>query len=225
MLACDGMGVSTVPAVYPEVPARRVRRPSWRDPRLLVGLVLVLGATALGGVLVARADDSVPVLAAGTTLVRGDTLSEAGLQVVRVRLDEVDEAYLAAEDALPADAVALRTVPAGELVPASAVGSAADLASRPVALPWQGPRPQGLVRGAAVDLWVAPREGTSSYGTPRLAVAGADVFAVDEASSGLGATGGAQVQVMLEPEGVQQMLAALAAEDRIDLVLVPGPGG
>ncbi|WP_380167544.1 hypothetical protein [Jannaschia sp. R86511] len=219
------MGVSTEPTAYPTVPARRVRRPSWRDPRLLVGLVLVLGATALGGVLVAQADDTVPVLAAGSTVVRGDTLEQADLQVVRVRLGDAGAAYVAAADALPADSVALRTVPAGELVPASAVGRADELEARPVALPWQGPRPEGLVRGAAVDLWVAPREGTSEFGEPDLLVASADVFAVVEGSTGLGATGGAQVQVMLEPDGVRALLAALAAEDRIDLVLVPGPRG
>lgn len=217
------MGVSTESVLYPSVPARRLRRPSWRDPRLLVGLVLVLGSTVLGGVLVAGADDTVPVLAAGETLVRGDSLAQAELQVVRVRLDGVDSSYVPAGEALPGDAVALRTVPAGELVPASAVGTSAELESRPVALPWQGPRPESLVRGSTVDVWVAPREGTSAFGEPRLVVAGADVFAVVEGSSGLGQSGGVQVQVMLEPDGVQQMLAALAAEDRVDLVLVPGP--
>ncbi len=219
------MGVSTESMLYPEVPARRLRRPSWRDPRLLVGLLLVLGATVLGGALVARADDTVPVLAAGSTLVRGDTLSGSDLQVVRVRLADLGPAYLPAGTPLPADAVALRGVPAGELVPASAVGSAAELDSRPVALPWQGPPPAGLVRGASVDLWVAEREDTSDFAEPQLLVDAAEVYAVAEGGSGLGQTGGTQVQVMLEPEGVQQLLAALAAEDRIDLVLVPGPGG
>lgn len=138
--------------MFSSVPARRLRRPSWRDPRLLVGLVLVLGTTVLGAVLVERADDTVPVLAAGSTLVRGDALQEAELRVVRVRLDDLGPAYVPAADALPADAVALRGVPAGELLPASAVGRAGELESRPVALQWQGPRPEGLVRGAEVDL-------------------------------------------------------------------------
>lgn len=219
------MGVMTSASAYPGVPARRLRRPSWRDPRLLVGLVLVLGATVAGGLLVSSADDTVPVLSARETLVRGDVLSEADLRVVRVRLDDVGDAYLDAGSALAADSVALRTVPAGELLPASAVGRSDELDSRPVALDWQGPRPDGLVRGAAVDLWVAPREGTSEYGDPELLVGSADVFAVVEGEGGLGSQNGTQVQVMLEPDGVRSLLAALAAEDRIDLVLVPGPRG
>lgn len=217
------MGDSSGAVAFPTVQARRLRRPSWRDPRLLVGLVLVLGATVLGGAVVAQADDTVPVLAASTTLVRGDGLQDAGLRVVRVRLDDVTGAYVRADDGIPADAVALRTVPAGELLPAAAVGSAAELDSRPVALEWQGPRPEALVRGASVDLWVAERVGTAEYGEPQLRVRSADVFAVVEGSSGLGSAGGTQVQVMLEPDGVQELLAALAAGDRIDMVLVPGP--
>lgn len=217
------MGAPT--STYPTVPARRLRRPTWRDPRLLVGLVLVLGATVAGGLLVAGAGDTVPVLSARETLVRGDVLSEADLRVVRVRLDDVGGAYLPAATALAADSVALRTVPAGELLPASAVGRARELDSRPVALAWQGPRPDALVRGAAVDLWVAVREGTSEFGEPELLVSSADVFAVVEGGGGLGSQSGTQVQVMLEPDGVRSLLAALAAEDRIDLVLVPGPRG
>lgn len=220
----SSMGEPSGGVAFSSVQARRLRRPSWRDPRLLVGLVLVLGATVLGGAVVAQADDTVPVLAAATTLVRGDGLQQAGLRVVRVRLDDVGPAYVRADEPVPADAVALRTVPAGELLPTAAVGRAAELESRPVALTWQGPRPEALVRGATVDLWVAEREGTSEYGEPQLRVRSADVFAVVEGSTGLGSTGGTQVQVMLEPDGVQQMLAALAAGDRIDLVLVPGPG-
>lgn len=219
------MGVPTSTSAVPSVPARRLRRPSWRDPRLLVGLLLVLGATVGGGLLVAGADDTVPVLAARDTLVRGDVLGEDDLRVVRVRLDDVAASYLPAATPLAAGSVALRTVPAGELLPASAVGRLEELESRPVALDWQGPRPEGLVPGAAVDLWVAPREGTSEFGEPELLVGSADVYAVVEGEGGLGSQGGTQVQVMLEPDGVRSLLAALAAEDRIDLVLVPGPRG
>ncbi|MFC3687803.1 SAF domain-containing protein [Aquipuribacter hungaricus] len=219
------MGVPTSTDAVPSVPARRLRRPSWRDPRLLVGLLLVLGATVAGGLLVAGADDTVPVLAARDTLVRGDVLGEDDLRVVRVRLDDVAASYLPAATPLAAGSVALRTVPAGELLPASAVGRLEELESRPVALDWQGPRPEGLVPGAAVDLWVAAREGTSEFGEPELLVGAADVYAVVEGDGGLGSQGGTQVQVMLEPDGVRSLLAALAAEDRIDLVLVPGPRG
>ena len=44
--------------------AGRLRRPSWKDTRLVVGLLLVLLATALGAAGLRAADHRVPVLAA-----------------------------------------------------------------------------------------------------------------------------------------------------------------
>ena len=48
--------------------ANRLRRPTWKDSRLLVGLLLVLLSTALGGFVVSRAEDTVPVYAAKADL-------------------------------------------------------------------------------------------------------------------------------------------------------------
>ena len=42
----------------PEPTAKRLQRPSWRDARLLVGVVLVLLGTVLGARLIAAADDT-----------------------------------------------------------------------------------------------------------------------------------------------------------------------
>jgi hypothetical protein len=52
------------PSLTMEPPARRLRRPSWRDPRLLVGLLLVLlSVTGVTG-LVRAVDTSEPVFVA-----------------------------------------------------------------------------------------------------------------------------------------------------------------
>ena len=53
--------------MVPEVSATaaRLKRPSWKDPRLLVGILLVLVSVAGVGFLVGRADRTGEVLAAG----------------------------------------------------------------------------------------------------------------------------------------------------------------
>ena len=56
--------------------ANRLRRPTWKDSRLLVGLLLVLLSTALGGFVVSRAEDTVPVYAAKADLVPGQALGD-----------------------------------------------------------------------------------------------------------------------------------------------------
>ena len=43
-----------------EPTARRLRRPSWRDPRLLIGVAMVLLATALGAMGLRAADSRCP---------------------------------------------------------------------------------------------------------------------------------------------------------------------
>ena len=66
----------------PTPTASRLRSPSWRDTRLLVGVLLVLVSTVLGSVVVARADDRVPVYAAKGQVAPGQRLTES--DVVRV---------------------------------------------------------------------------------------------------------------------------------------------
>ena len=62
----------------PDVPtpkAARLQKPSWRDTRLLVGVLLVLAATVLGSLTVAAADDRVPMYAANGPLLPGQPLT------------------------------------------------------------------------------------------------------------------------------------------------------
>ncbi len=202
--------------------AARVRPPSWRDPRLALGIALVLGATVTGAAVVSAADDSVPVLAASRTLTPGDQLDPDAVAVVRVRLDSAAAAYLPADEQPAAGLVSLRTIAAGELLPRQAVGTPEQLAHRPVAVPLSGVPPEGLARGGLVDVWVSERLPDREYGEPVLVVPGADVVAVSDAGAGLAATGGATAHVLLDTAGLRAVLGALANEDRVDLVPVPG---
>lgn len=204
--------------------ASRLRVPSWRDPRLAIGVVLVLGSVALGVSVIRAADDTVPVFAAGATLVPGTPVTAESLEVVRVQLADADELYLRADDGLPEGAVAVRTVGPGEVVPRSAVGSAASLASRPVTVPVEGPLPADIAPGTLVDIWIA-ETGTSGDGatTPVKALASVEVAAVDTDGGGLTAVAGTAVAVLLDDEGTARVLGALANGHRVDLVPVPGP--
>ena len=102
----------------------RIRRPSWRDPRLGVGVLLVAGSVALGSWTVAQADHTVTVLAAASVLAPGEQLEEEDLVATQVSVPEVADTYLTPETELAEDLVVLRTVGEGELVPLAALGSA-----------------------------------------------------------------------------------------------------
>ncbi|TXR58097.1 SAF domain-containing protein [Quadrisphaera setariae] len=222
-------------------PAARLRAPSWRDPRLVVGLLLVLASVLAGARVVSAADSTVPVWVAASTLVPGQEITAADLRAVRVHLEGGTGGYLPADERAPQGAVALREVTSGDLLPRSAVGSASALATRPVGLPVTGPLPSGLVAGALVDVWVTPapaRLGASpvtAAGTSTTTGAGAQgasgphqlatsaVVHEVVTDGGSFATGrGGLVQVDLPPAQLQQALQALAAEATVSLVLVPG---
>ena len=124
--AVPGAVPTAVPGAVPS--AVRSRRPGWRDPRLWVGVALVAASVVLGARLLAAADDMVKVWSAGSDLGAGQRLQPDDLVAQRVRFDDARalEGYLGAADELPADAVLVRPVAAGELVPAAALGSAQD---------------------------------------------------------------------------------------------------
>ncbi len=214
--------------------ALRLRRPGWRDPRLLLGVVLVAGSVALGSTLVTAAGRTVPIYAAAQALVPGDVVDTGALRVREVRLEDAGEVYLPAEAPVPDGLVVTRTVGAGELVPRSAVAAAADLALRPVAIELDGDPSRGLAPGARVDLWFVPSSGSDGLATaaageaaaqPEILVAGVTVAEVGEPRGGLAVGGGVTVHVLVPEADLPAVLAALAADGSVEVVLVPGASG
>ena len=115
----------------------------------------MLSSLLLGSWVVASADRTSPVWAAAGTLAAGEPVLPGSLTVVRARVEPGLDRYLPGDEELPPGLVALRTVPAGELLPRTAVGPAEDLQRRPVGLPVEGALPAGLVAAAQVDVWVS----------------------------------------------------------------------
>jgi hypothetical protein len=206
-------------------PARRLRQPSWRDPRLLVGLFLVLGSVVAGGWVVGSADHTVPVYAAGHPLTPGETLLAADLTVVRVRLGPATDRYLRVGSGSPPGSgrVVLRAVPEGELVALSAVGDPAQVDLRPVAVPIEPEVAQRLGPGVLVDVWVAPRheDRADTFETPRMVASGVQVSSATTQHGALGSSGTSSVQLLLGPELVPGLIEAVDNQARITLVPVP----
>jgi hypothetical protein len=205
--------------------APRLRRPSWRDHRLLIGLLLLLTSITLGARTVALADRTEPFYAARATLSTGTPLTADSLQIVRLRITGTQARYLDAREPLPAGRVLLRTVGAGELVPLSATAPADQLGVRPVTIPIDGSPPAGLSVGGLVDLWASSKRADSTAGgylEPQRVVDRVEVFHVDPPATGLSAGRGAGVQVLLPVADLPVVLDALANDARIVLLPVPG---
>lgn len=212
--------------------AARLRRPGWRDPRLLAGLAMVAASVALGSWAVRTAQATVPVYVARGALVPGEAIGPSRLAVVDVRLGTVDLGrYLSAADPLPDDAVVVRVVGDGELVPRAALGAQDDLDLRPVAVPVDVAPSDGVVVGSLVDLWFVPAadsgttSATASVAGPRALAAGLTVAQVDRPGGALAGGGTTVVHVLVPADLLPDVLAALASDGLVDVVPVPGTGG
>lgn len=143
--------------------AQRSRRPGWRNPRLLLGLLLVAASVVVGARLMAAADDTVGVWAVARDLPAGATLEADDVQRRQVRFPDAATAdsYLAATDDLPSAATLNRPVAAGELLPRTAIAAQAghDLVEVPISVAVDD-LPSTVRQGSVVDVWVAPKVAT-----------------------------------------------------------------
>ena len=221
-------------------PTARLRRPGWKDPRLLVGIVVVALSVALGSWAVSTASRTVTVYAAGAALTPGTTGTEPVkidlLVEIEVRLGAQTDRYLLVADGLSDEAVVLRTVAAGELVPASSLGAAADLAVRAVAVPVTTGLSERIVAGAAVDVWYVPEAPAPTAGAepgtaageeppqPELLVEAVTVAKVDEGEGTLVVGGPTTVHLLVGVDDLPTVLAAVAGDGTIALVPVGAAG-
>jgi Flp pilus assembly protein CpaB len=223
----DGRDGSAVTAPTTRAPAaRRVEVPRWTDTRLLVGVLLVLGSVVLGTRVVATGQQTQAVWTAARDLPSGVTLHADDVVLAHVRLDDVTGRYLLAPAAVVGRPLR-RAVRAGELLPASALGSAQDASTAHLlAVPVEGTHlPPGLGRGALVDVYVTPRDtaGGAATGPTRRVLAGATVMATDDQSAGLRDPQAAVAVVLDVPgEDVPDVVSAVRSGD-VDLVLVVAP--
>jgi len=214
-------------AELPRPTAARLRQPSWRDTRLVVGVVLVLLSMAIGAKVIASADDTVPMYAAAASLVPGQPVTQRDVKRVDVQLGSDRSRYVAADHDIAPDTFALRDVRPGELLPKSALGRSADINLKPVSVPVDSGAAAQLAVGSIVDVWVNARDTSAAsekYGSPVKTLEAAPVLRTPETSSGgLGAASGKTAVQIMVPEGkVQALIAAIDQGAKITLVPVPG---
>ncbi len=205
--------------------AKRLQRPSWRDSRLVVGILLVLVSAALGAKLVGSADDREPVYVAAVDLAAGDEVTSSVLRRVDVQIGDGAAEYLSALGTPQVGSFVLRDVRAGELVPASALGSATEVGVQRVTVPVDAVSASGLVRGTRVDVYVSDTPtGAPSDAKPKAerALESVAVVEVLAGRGGLGSASASSVQLYVPTTDVPSLVEAIDAEAKITLVPVPG---
>ncbi len=197
--------------------AGRLQRPGWKDPRLLIGLVLIAVSVMATASIVSGADRTDPQYVARDSLTPGTVITEDHLAVLHVRVG-AGEYVMLGEPIV--GMVITRVVGAGELIPSSALASPDSFAARPIAVTTARPLAQGIERGAIVDVWLTS---AGSGEVESVLIAGELVVDQVERRAGAFSSGAVEtVYLMVPKRDVGDFLAALASEGEVTVVGIAG---
>lgn len=201
---------------------RKVRSPKsfWFDPRLAIGLGLVVASVAGVYAVLSAADTSKPVYAASSTLSPGDRIYPSDLHLESVQLGQADGRYLSQGDVPSEGVLVTRAVLSGELVPASAVGSAASLRVASIVVRANGELSHSIEPGAVADIWSATLMEDRNFGPPTVLVGSATVVRVLESKGIASDSRGHVVELLIPRDRIARVLEAVAGGDTISLVPV-----
>ena len=206
-------------------PASRPRSRFWFDPRFALGLILVVASIVGVSTVVAGNDRTIAVYAAKVPLAVGDSVGPADLVVTRVSLGAADTLYLTPAR-LPADGlIVTRTITAGELIPAGAVGTHAGVAVTSIVLDLRGRLSGGLQAGSVVDVWSAAPTEDGGFGPPAVLVGQATIVRILEPTGLIQSDGAKPVEVLVPKDKVAVVLEAVANDEAISLIAVNSPIG
>ncbi|MDJ0316496.1 MULTISPECIES: SAF domain-containing protein [Arthrobacter] len=200
----------------------RLTKPSWKDPRLMIGILLVLASVVSVVALVTSAGKTVPAYVATDVLVVGQKVTAESLTIVQVQLGDADGKYLDPNEVLDQGAVAIRMVPKGELVSRSSIGNTDALDRKPASVTIDEPLPKEVVVGSRVDVWVALPDERNGYQPPVLMLPGAEVAALNVSSSSLGSGKNMQLMVLVTDVQMPKFLGAVANKAKVAVVWNPG---
>lgn len=203
----------------------RLKKPSWKDPRLLVGVLLVLASTAGVVSLVAAADRTTEAFAASEPIAVGEKLTPEKLHRVNVRLGDVEGNYLTPEEGLSEGLVAIQRIGKDQLLPRESFGQPDALARKPVAVTVDEALPPQAVAGSRVDVWVALPDNRNGFSEPALLLRGAEIAQLTPGSNALGAQRSTVVMVLVPDGQMPRLLGAQANKARISVVWNPGGSG
>lgn len=220
--------------------ARRFTHVRWKDPRLLIGLLLVAASVVAGARILAAGDETSAVWALRADVRAGAAVASDDLERVRVHLDEDTKRHYVAAEGPDSDTfvggrqqrVWTHDVRAGELVSRSALSEAEEAAGAELPLRVEtGSLPGDLGAGDRVDVWVSQevqassRPGVEDPAAAR-AIASARVINVRATNAAL-SDGGTQVVLVAvdrdQREQLDEVLATLVA-GKITLIRVRDPG-
>ena len=195
-------------------------RRTWMDPRLVIGVALVLVSLAGVWLVVQQSARTETAWAATRTLLPGDTVAAGDVQQIEVRLPLSQDRYLDAS-ADPVGMVVASTVGEGEVLPLRALGSAASVDRSAVVIDVEGALPRSVRTGSLVDVWTAaPND--DGYDAPAVLIDDAIVVGVVE-DEGILASAAQQLELLVPTDETSRLLEAMSNEHVLSVVPLAQP--
>jgi hypothetical protein len=185
--------------------ASRLALPRWLDPKLLLGLLLVIVAMLLGARVFASADDTVAVYQVKSAMFTGDTLTADSVAVTRVHFSEGSVAgnYVSAAQALPTGQVVNHDLRAGEMLTQGSVSPKTQTPTVELSVPISTGDVALVTRNSRVDIIVVPNSVTgAAKAAPTKVLSNVLVTSVPGGSGGAfssGSTAGSSITVRVNP--------------------------
>lgn len=188
------------------------------DPRLLIGIGLVVSSVAGVYALVTAADATIEVYAAAHPLAPGDRISASDLAMASVQLDSAGGLYLAPGVLPPDGLIVNRHVLAGELVPISATASTDSLRLTALVVSVDGELAASVGPGSTVDVWASRQSAQGTFGVPSTLVSGATVVRLVASDTIVGAGKTTAIEILVPQARVARLLEAFANDDAVAVV-------
>jgi len=202
-------------------PARRTRRVTWVDPRLLGGVLLILVSIVVGARVVSAADRTAGVYAAAQGLPAGHVLGSNDVRIVRVRLSGDAAQYVPATFRVEGTVLA-HAVHEGELLARSVLLDRPDTPSRHVSVAVARSHVADLAQNDLVDVIATVKASEQSPGRTWTVAKSLQVVAKPQTGGGLGASD-YHVVLNVPAELVLPLTSAMRGAE-IDIVRVAGSG-
>lgn len=182
-----------------------------RDPRLLLGLLLVAGG-GVAGAYVLGGDDDIEVLRAVETVPRGDVVERASFESLTVP-SAVAGHYLSPSQ-FETGSIAVTTIHPGDLLAPHALAD--EERGVVVVIPLAVPAASNVRVGSTVEVWRISEAGYTGEAQASKLAGGAVVHRLDNEASFI--DGSVSAEVMIDPNELELILSVMGTADSFALV-------
>lgn len=191
----------------------------WKDPRLVIGVIILLVSIIACTQLIASAGAGIPVYRATRPIAQGEALGAHNTVVIDARPEST--AYLPGGE-LPAEAQAAINIGAGELIARSAVTTDAQKDRRNIVIAVSDGLPDTVTPGTTLELWFVPSSqiGAKESPKPSLVTGEATLVKVLGESGILAGQGSLRIEVRLNSSDISGILESAHGNGTLSAVPV-----